>query len=423
MSLSAGIGVVPALAPAASVYPAATMTTSRGSAAGRPLRVLFLSWRDHGHPEAGGAETFLDHVTRQLAGRGHQVTVITASYSGSASEEILDGRRFLRCGGRFSVYPLALRRLRQLGRDVDVVVDVQNGVPFWSPLVSRAPVVNLVHHVHRQQWPEVFGPLRARFGWWLESRVAPRVYNRSAYVAVSQATRDELVGLGVERTRTTVVYNGHDPVPRPGPSQVSEVPSLIVLGRLVPHKRVELALATVARLRPRHPGLVLHVVGHGYWHDELVATAERLGVSDAVRFHGFVEDDVKDALLASSWVNLLPSLKEGWGLAIIEAGALGVPSIAFREASGTTESVVDGETGILVDDVDGLVAAAELLLLDPTLRTALGEAAREFAEGFSWEATGAHVESLLRVLVDGSLPPQCDAAAPVADTVAANRTA
>ena len=168
---------------------------------------------------------------------------------------------------------------------------------------------------------------------------------------------------------------------------------------------------------------MLHVVGHGYWHDELVATAEHLGVSDAVHFHGFVDDDVKDALLASSWVNLLPSLKEGWGLAIIEAGALGVPSIAFREASGTTESVVDGETGFLVDDVDGLVAAADLLLLDPTLRKELGEAAREFAEGFSWEATGAHVEAVLRDLVDGSLPRQAAVATPVAGTVAAEHTA
>ena len=100
-------------------------------------------------------------------------------------------------------------------------------------------------------------------------------------------------------------------------------------------------------------------------------------------------------------MNLLPSLKEGWGLAIVEAGALGVPSVAFREASGTTESVVDGRTGYLVDDLAGLVAATEALLVDPVLRKELGEAAREFAEGFSWEATGAAVEALLRSVVAG----------------------
>ena len=365
------------------------------------LRVLFLSWRDQGHPEAGGAEAFLDHVSRHLAGWGHDVTVVTAHYPGAAADEVLDGRRFVRRGGRFSVYPLGLLQLLRHRRSVDVVVDVQNGIPFWSPLVTRRPVVNLVHHVHREQWPEVFGPVRARFGWWLESRVATRVYSRAQHLVVSAATRDELVGLGVDFGRTTVVYSGRDQVVEPVTTECSDEPSLVVLGRLVPHKRVELALQAVAELRQRHPGIVLHVVGHGYWHDELVASAERLGVSDAVRFHGFVAEAEKNALLASAWVNLLPSLKEGWGLAIVEAGALGVPSVAFREASGTTESVLDGQTGYLVDDLAGLVAATEALLVDPVLRKELGEAAREFAEGFSWEATGAAVEALLRSAVAG----------------------
>lgn len=377
------------------------MTSGTDDRARGRLRVLFLSWRDQGHPEAGGAEAFLDHVSRHLSGCGHDVTVVTAHYPGASADEVLDGRRFLRRGGRFSVYPLALLRLLWLRRSVDVVVDVQNGIPFWSPLVTRRPVVNLVHHVHREQWPEVFGPVRARFGWWLESRVATRVYSRAQHLVVSAATRDELVGLGVDFGRTTVVYSGRDQVVEPVTTECSDQPSLVVLGRLVPHKRVELALQAVAQLRQRHPGMVLHVVGHGYWHDELVACAERLGVTDAVRFHGFVAEEVKDALLASAWVNLLPSLKEGWGLAIVEAGALGVPSVAFREASGTTESVLDGRTGYLVDDLAGLVAATEALLADPVLRKELGEAAREFAEGFSWEATGASVEALLRSVVAG----------------------
>ena len=124
-----------------------------------------------------------------------------------------------------------------------------------------------------------------------------------------------------------------------------------MLGRLVPHKRVELALRAVAALRERTPAWCLHVVGARLLADELVADADRLGIEDAVRFHGFVDDEAKNRLLASAWVNLLPSLKEGWGLAIVEAGALGTPSVAFREAGGTTESVVDGETGLLVDDM------------------------------------------------------------------------
>jgi glycosyltransferase involved in cell wall biosynthesis len=288
-----------------------------------------------------------------------------------------------------------------------VVVDVQNGIPFWAPLLARGPVVNLVHHVHREQWPEVFGPVRARFGWWLESRLAPRVYAGSQHLVVSAATRDELVGLGVDASRTTVVYSGREQAAEPVVDR-SESPSLVVLGRLVPHKRVELAMETVAALRPRHPDLELHVVGHGYWHDELVAHAERLGLRDAVRFHGFVDDDAKNRLLASAWVHLLPSLKEGWGLAIIEAGALGLPTVAFREARGTNESVLDGETGFLVDDLEGLVGATERLLTDQVLRKELGEGAREFASSFSWEATGAAVERLLRSVVEAHGPVRID---------------
>jgi glycosyltransferase involved in cell wall biosynthesis len=371
------------------------MTSRRDRPQARPLRVLFLSWRDAGHPEAGGAEAFLDHVSRHLAAHGHDVTVLTARYEGAAKEEVLDGRRFLRRGGRFSVYAWTLLRLLLHRRSVDVVVDVQNGIPFWSPLVTAKPVVNLVHHVHREQWPEVFGPGRARFGWWLESRVAPRVYANSHYLVVSGATRDELARLGVDPERTAVVYSGRDPAPLEVTSITAD-PSLVVLGRLVPHKRVELAMDALVALRHRHPGLVLHVVGHGYWEDELRAHADNLGVTAAVRFHGFVGDDEKNAILGAAWVNLLPSLKEGWGLAIIEAGAHGVPSVAFREASGTTESVLDGRTGYLVDGVDEFEAAIERLLLDPVRREELGEAAREFAQTFTWEATGAEVEKVLR---------------------------
>ncbi len=160
-----------------------------------------LSWRDEHHPEAGGAEVFLHRVTTSLAARGHEVTVMSARYPGSLADEVTEGRRMLRQGGRFTVYPRGVVAALRAGWLYDVILDVQNGVPFWSPLVTRTPVVNVVHHVHREQWPEVFEPTRARLGWWLESRVAPTVYRGARYVAVSQATRDDLVACGVDGSR------------------------------------------------------------------------------------------------------------------------------------------------------------------------------------------------------------------------------
>ncbi len=363
---------------------------------GARLRVLFLSWRDRGHPEAGGAEAFLDFVSRDLAARGHDVQVFTALYPGARPDETLDGCRFRRRGGRFSVYPRAALELLRRRRSFDVVIDVQNGLPFWAPLFTRTPVLNLVHHVHREQWPEVFGPLRARLGWWLESRLAPRVYRRSRYIVVSHATKLELTELGVDRDHIDVVYSGRDPLVGSESVVQDETPSLVVLGRLVPHKRVELAISAVTVLREQHPGIVLSVIGHGYWLPELESYAAAIGATPQVRFLGFVDEDVKNRVLAASWLNLLPSVKEGWGLAIIEAAAHGVPSVAFREASGTTESIIDGTTGLLVGDEADFVETISELLTDRVRRQDMGAKAKTFSEQFTWQATTDEVERLLR---------------------------
>lgn len=358
------------------------------------VRVLMLSWRDAQHPEAGGSETFVERVSGGLVDVGHSVTVVTSGHPGAASDQDVNGVRHLRLGGRYSVFARAAGYLARHGREYDVILDIQNGVPFWTPVFTRTPVVVVVHHVHREQWPEVFDPVRARLGWWLESRIAPRIYRKRPYVTVSDATRRELVQLGVAEERVTVVYSGNDLPSAPDVAR-SAHPSLVVLGRLVPHKRVELALEALAQHLIRYPDLELTVVGHGYWEPELYAAAEELGVRGSVRFLGFVDDDTKHEVLARSWVHVLPSVKEGWGLVVVEAGFHGTPTVAFRDAGGTAESVVDGVTGLLADDDEGLVAAVGLLLGDGPRRDSLGTAARVHARQFNWEATSRGVEAAL----------------------------
>jgi len=376
------------------------------------LRILLLNWRDSGHPEGGGAESFCERVASGLAALGHEVTVRCARYPGAAPDETVDGVAYVRRGGRFTVYPrAALALVRQRRRGYDVVLDVQNGMPFWAPLFTRALVVNVTHHLHREQWTAVFGPTLGRVGWWLESRLAPRVYRRCRYLTVSAATRSDLVAVGVDADRVGVVYSGLDAPVLPVDAAAwprSPQPSVVVLGRLVPHKRVELAIDAVAAL----PGATLTVVGHGYWEPQLRAYAERLGVGDAVTFAGYVDDVTKHRLLAAAWVHALPSVKEGWSLAVVESAAHGTPTVAFRSAGGPTESVLDGETGLLADDLTGFAVALRRLLTEPALRESMGRAARVHAARFSWPATAAAVETELRALT--GLPPRA-AAVPAAD--------
>lgn len=295
------------------------------------------------------------------------------------------------------VYAASLRRLVALERTegrFDVVVDTQNGVPFWAARVTRTPVVVLVHHVHREQWPIVFGPVSSRVGWFLESRVAPRAFRGQQYVAVSQRTREELVDLGVPGDAISIIHNGTEP---PLATRVTRhrEPRVVVLGRVVPHKRIEHALEVVRRLTDRYPTLRLRVVGDGWWTDRVREEARALGVTDRVDLLGHVDEATKHAELASAWVALAPSIKEGWGLCVVEAASHGTPTVAYEGAGGLSESIVDGRTGILVSDLDEMTKAVDALLADPEARAALGEAAVEHSEHFTWGRTVEAWESLL----------------------------
>jgi glycosyltransferase involved in cell wall biosynthesis len=361
--------------------------------------VAICNWRDLQHPEAGGSEQHVETVARILAADGHPVTILCAKVAGRPADETRDGVRYLRAGGRFGVYLGAAWALLSGQVRPDVVVDVQNGLPWLSRLVTRKPVVVLLHHVHREQWQIVFGRLGS-LGWLLESRVAPRIYRRSRYLTVSERTRAELAEQGIDPARVTVAYNG-TPEPVPAAAARSGTPRVVVLGRLVPHKRVEIVIHATAALRDRFPDLEVDVVGRGWWADGLATLARRLGVEDIVTFHGFVDEQAKADLLARAWVGALPSVKEGWGLSVVEAASHGTPSIAFSRAGGLAESILDGQTGVLVDgDENAYIAALADLIADRERCAVLGRRARAYASEFSWDVTAATFARVLAEVTD-----------------------
>lgn len=356
------------------------------------MRVAFLTWRDSTHPDGGGSEVFVEQVARGLVRRGHEVTVLCARHGDAPATEDLDGVRLVRTGGRLTVYPRGLWWLLR-HRRTDVVVDVINGLPFGTPLVRRRAVVALVHHVHQRQWQIIYPGLWGRLGWFVESRLTPAVYRRRPHLTVSEASRRDLVGLGIPAGSVTVARNGL--ASTPSGAARSATPRLVVLARLVPHKQIEHAIAVVAALRTDHPDLQLDVVGDGWWREQLEADVRDRGVGDRVTFHGHVPDAERDRLLARAWLALLPSVKEGWGLAVLEAAAQRTATVAYRDAGGVTESVLDGVTGLLVEDLAGLTDAVRRVLADPSLRDRLGDAAAERAGEFDWSVTTGVVEDVL----------------------------
>ncbi|WJY98422.1 glycosyltransferase family 4 protein [Corynebacterium fournieri] len=341
------------------------------------MKILLLCWRDTTHPQGGGSERYLERVGEYLAAQGHEVIYRTAKHTDAPRRSKRNGARYERAGGKFGVYlaaPLSLWRNRP-----DVVVDTQNGIPFFARLFTRKPVVLLTHHCHKEQWP-VAGPVIGRLGWLLESKVAPRVYRGAQYVTVSEASKRDLVALGVRAGDIEIVENGVDPVPADTPTLHDDHRlHLVTLSRLVPHKRIEEAIDAVSQI----DGAVLDIIGSGWWEDELREYAAPHG--DKVVFHGHVSEPYKHALLQRAALHLLPSRKEGWGIAVIEAAQHGVPTVAYASAGGVADSICDGVTGRLVEPGEEFVEVVGQTL---GRREAMAPAARAWAGRFSWEETG-----------------------------------
>jgi glycosyltransferase involved in cell wall biosynthesis len=200
----------------------------------------------------------------------------------------------------------------------------------------------------------------------------------------------------VRPAQIAVVRNGLDEAPAQTLDVArSATPRAVVLSRLVPHKQIEDALEAVAALLPRIPDLHLDIVGGGWWEQRLVDHATLLGISDAVTFHGHVDDETKHLVLQRGWVQVLPSRKEGWGLAVTEAGQHSVPTIGYRSSGGLSDSIVDGVTGILVNDHDDLVDQLDRLLTDHVLREQLGAKAQARSGEFSWEQSADAMRTVL----------------------------
>lgn len=354
-------------------------------------RVHFLAWRDLEDVEAGGSEVHAHEIAKRWAAAGLDVMMRTSYAQGRASKVERDGYRVVRKAGRYLVFPRAV--LSEIGSrhgPWDALVEIWNGVPFFSPLWTWGkPSVVFLHHVHAEMWRMVMpeNERLARAGELLESRLAPPIYRRSRIVTLSNSSKAELVDdLGFHDERVTVVPPGIDPRFSPG-GRRAEHPVVCAVGRLVPVKRYDVLISAMAAVRERHPTATLVIVGEGYERPVLEAHVERLGAGSWVSLPGRVGDDEVVDLYRRAWLVASSSAREGWGMTLSEAAACGTPAVATRIA-GHLDAVVDGESGLLAAaTVDDLAAKIELVLTDEVLRKTLGEGALERSAGLTWDAT------------------------------------
>ncbi len=337
------------------------------------LRILVNANRDTAHEYAGGSEVFMDHVLQGLHKRGHKVHLSVGGPRGVHPYPATEA------GGTFSQYlrsPLALALKR---KRFDLVVDVANGMSFYSPLVWRGPTICLVHHVHTKMWAEWFSPPVAAFGRFLERRMMPLAYRQATFVAVSDSTKLELEKLGVDPERIEVVHNA-TLVPEEPAATTDDQPLFVSVGRLVPHKQFHLLLERWPEVRAATNGQLV-IIGEGPERERL----EPL-MSDGVSLRGKVSNEERDQLLARATALVHPSYVEGWGLVVMEAAAQGTPAIGF-DVPGMRDSIVDEETGWLAEDMDHFVQRWIETVENPERLLLAAKQAHERAHDFGVAAT------------------------------------
>lgn len=377
------------------------MTLVGGSVRGNALRavaaesgierVRIVAWRDLEDPEAGGSELHAHRIASLWAAAGIRVELRTSSVPGAERDVERDGYRVLRRGGRYGVFArTAMEGLCRRPRDGEALVEIWNGMPFWSPVWFGGPRVVFLHHVHAEMWRMVLPRWMARIGETTERRLAPPLYRSTRVVTLSDSARAEIVGmLGLDPRRVSVVPPGVDARFSPGrPESRSPEPLVAAVGRLVPVKRFDLLMRALSAMKGAMPSLRAVVAGEGYDRPRLEALRHELGADDWISLPGRVDDHELLALYRRAWVVASVSRREGWGMTLTEAGACGTPAVA-SDIAGHRDAVVHGRTGLLADGEERLSAAFVRLLGDAPLRARLGEAAAAHAKSFTWDAAAA----------------------------------
>jgi len=379
-------------------------------------RILVLNERDPGNPLAGGAEVHTFEIFGRLAARGHEVTLLAATFPGCAPSAEIEGIHVRRLTNRYAYYAAAPFVARRLIREegFDVVIDVLAKLPFLSPWLQRVPCLAMVHHLFgTTAFQQV--PFPVALVTYLSEKLIPPCYRHSPVVVVSPSTEQDMIERGLPRSNISIIPNAVDHERySPGTQGKPDVPTVAWLGRVEPYKRVDVFLRALVRLRETFPDVRGVVIGDGTGLSAAKALTAQLGLEDGVEFCGYVGTDRKVELLRGAHLLVNTSEKEGWGLTVLEGNACGTITVA-SDVPGLRDSVRDGVTGVLVEhgNVEQLAAEMARLLEDHETLDVLGANAVAWADRFRWDAVADDMEQVLDAVASGADPSAIRMISPV----------
>jgi glycosyltransferase involved in cell wall biosynthesis len=240
-------------------------------------------------------------------------------------------------------------------------------------------IVALIHQLAREYWfYETPFPISFLGYHFLEKRWLKN-YVKILTVTVSESTKNDLVDFGFERV--FVVGEGLNFEPLKDLERKMGYPVIVYVGRLKKAKRPDHAIEAFKIVKKVFPDAELWIIGDGYFRDRLVKMA-----CEGVMFFRSCSNEERRDLIKKAWVLVNPSVREGFGLNVVEANALGVPCVAY-DVAGLRDSIVNGETGFLVEsgNVEALAEGIINILNDERLRFEFSRNALKYSRSFSWD--------------------------------------
>ena len=342
-----------------------------------------LNWRDPKNPLAGGAERVTLAYLKDLVRHGHEVYWFAYHFADAAREEMFEGIKIVRGGGKGSSVLKAIQWYRRQPR-FDLVIDQHHGIPWFAPWWSRTNCVAYVHEVLGPIWNSFYPWPISVVGRWQE-RWTHWLYRKVPFWTACQATRDCLAAHGGQSIK--IIPYGVDTVALPS---LDEKPlalplRLIVVSRLAPNKRIDHAVRVMKCLAGKNIPAHLTIVGTGETEGLLRGLVKESRLEERVSFTGALAEKEKDEQLRQAHFLLHTSLREGWGLNVIEANAMGTPAIVYPVA-GLVESTLHDETGIVagVETPEAVAEALVAILARPEKYQLYRVKAWERAKTFHW---------------------------------------
>ncbi len=371
------------------------------------MKILWLTWKDQFHPEAGGAEVVCRELTRRLVEDGHEVTLLTSAYPGALRHDHTDGIETIRVGSSRYAHPFQALAyyVRHLRNRYDVVIEEVNaGAPYFSVLLDRrARRYLLYHQLARKNWFfETKFPLN-HVGHWLLEPVATRLVSlaRVPVITVSESTRLDLARHGLRPHRTHIISEGIEiePATDLGGIQKYSQPTVLSLGSMRAMKRTIDQIKAFEIAKKTIPDLHLKLVGNasGYYGREVLDYIQNSPAAQDIEYLGRVSRDQKQHLMQRCHLILVTSVKEGWGLIVSEAASQGTPAVVY-DVDGLRDSVRHNQTGLTTATTpealaDGIVG----LLQHPVQYEALRSAGWAWSKQLTFDQSYQDLKAVLEL--------------------------